>query len=229
MPRSTKPIFVWRGYTWTEAFDYSLEIRLKRIKKEIIKLANLKEKSEISALINDLSVALHRAWCVFREINHAGSDAVLYATLTAFTKDKKLLLENFRTCHASARNLIALHYPEGWMTLESAEPEPDLLFIAAEQALASIERPKAGGSPVNFAERLLAIELAEAYERHVKKPTRYVNPKTHKESGNYHKFVKLIFSIIPRRILIKKKGNISRIDFAVRLGVEHINTKKKKS
>jgi len=217
----------WHGDCWSQVMGNAIDRRLKCIKPDIITLTDLTEKTEIDALINDISTALRRAWCIFRDIDCAGSDPQIFHTLKELLKKPETLIHSFRTCDASTRNRIALNYAKGWWALESEVPHPDLLLQATKAALASLTKPKPGRpkNTPNYAMKSLAIELAMAYERHVRKPGRNVDPFSYIESGSYRDFIELVLSIIPARLRATRRGTIPNVDYLVRLGVNHINAK----
>lgn len=215
----------WHGDTWRSCIDYSIEQRVARIRSELISITSLVESSEVEALLADITDALRRSYCYLREINRADSPEATRHTLNKLLSSQKILLKNYRTCEPTARNLIAQHYPLGAAALETEAPVPVLLRKATLDAIASLPPPKAGrpGGSGDAASALLAQKLAEAYNRHVRKPTVTVEPQSKIISGKYVNFVTLVYSIIPTRLRPKRKGIAPGLEYVISMGIDHIN------
>lgn len=225
MSKKPKIKLDWEGDDWNESIDEYIEQHINKIKNDIIANTGLTEKTEIHALIIDISIALRLTYNYFKEINRAGSDAVIYNTLKHFKENSQILIDNYRTCDSFTRNLIAKHYPKGWMDLEAEAPDPNLLMQAVNAAINTIPKPKPGrpSNTRNEAQHVLAEKLADAYACHVGKPYRNVDRITGEESGAYHDFVELVIPILPQEVLTARNGIAPSVDHIVRLSVDYIN------
>ena len=75
MGRPPKQYSRWHGDGWTPIVVRVINARLDRIRPELAKILGLDEETEISAMIDDLSVELRRCWSILRNVNNALSDA----------------------------------------------------------------------------------------------------------------------------------------------------------
>ena len=129
----------------------------------------------------------------------------------------------------NVRGLLEDLAPGGWMGLEQVAGDPASLRDLAECALGELPAPGPGrprGSK-DYAGDRLAKDLADIYASYCeRKPMRAVDPKTHEESGLYKDFVELIMEVVPARLRRTSKGGLKSVDHLVRVGVDHIRSRR---
>ncbi len=180
----------------------------------------------IDLAIEEITGELRRCWGLLRDVNRALSDAQVYRRLEHIVAHADHVVELFEESDPETKAIIEDHYPGGWLSLESSEPDGQKLLDAVRAAKATVPPPSRGrpAGTGDFASAKLASALAEIYRRHSgNTPARRVaqdRGSGQLEYGPFKDFVEEIVSIIPHRLRRSEKGGLKGIDHLVRRGIE---------
>lgn len=180
----------------------------------------------IDLAIEEISGELRRCWGLLRDVNRARSSAQVYRRLEYIVDHASDVVALFEESDPATKAIIEDHYPGGWLSLETSEPDRQRLLGAVRAAKAML-LPASRGRPAgtsDFASQRLAIALADIYRRHSSDtPARRValdSGSGRLEYGPFKDFVDEIVSVIPDRLRRSGKGGRKGIDHFVRRGVE---------
>ena len=183
----------------------------------------------IDLAIEELTGTLRRCWALLRDVNLAASDPRARQILADMARRPEAYTGHLDEIDPNVRGLLEDLAPGGWIGLEQVAGHPASLRDLAECALGELPAPGPGrprGSK-DYAGDRLARDLADIYASNCERePMRVVDFKTHEVSGPYKDFVELIMEVVPPRLRRTSKGGLKSVDHLVRVGVDHIRSRR---
>lgn len=207
--------------------DISPEARFMEWRKTPPKSGSLVDRIDLA--IEEISGELRRCWGLLRDVNCARSTAQVYRRLEHIVDHADHVVELFEDSDPETKAIIENHYPGGWLSLESSEPDRQKLLDAARAVKAMLPPPSRGrpAGTSDFASEKLASALADIYRRHSgDTPARRVvqdKGSGRPEYGPFKDFVEEIVSVIPDHLRRSGKGGFKGIDHFVRRGIESMS------